>query len=43
MGFRKDVLEFVCKFNVFIVRYSGGNFVLGYNWEDGIGLKEKRL
>ena len=25
-----------------IVRYPGGNFVSGYNWEDGIGDKSKR-
>ena len=25
-----------------IVRYPGGNFVSGYNWEDGIGPKELR-
>ncbi len=42
MGFRQDVLEMVRKLNVPIVRYPGGNFVSGYNWEDGIGDKEKR-
>jgi alpha-N-arabinofuranosidase len=42
MGFRKDVLELVKKLNVPIVRYPGGNFVSGYNWEDGIGDKSKR-
>lgn len=42
MGFRKDVLELVRKLNVPIVRYPGGNFVSGYNWEDGIGPKEKK-
>lgn len=42
MGFRKDVLELVRQLNVPIVRYPGGNFVSGYNWEDGIGPKEKR-
>ena len=36
-GFRKDVLELVNQLNVPIVRYPGGNFVSGYNWEDGIG------
>ena len=24
------------------VRYPGGNFVSGYNWRDGVGLKEQR-
>lgn len=41
-GFRKDVLDMVNELNVPIVRYPGGNFVSGYNWEDGIGDKSKR-
>lgn len=41
-GFRKDVIELVKKLNVPIVRYPGGNFVSGYNWEDGTGDKSKR-
>lgn len=36
-GFRSDVLELVKGLNVPIVRYPGGNFVSGYNWEDGVG------
>ncbi len=36
-GFRKDVIELVKQLNVPIIRYPGGNFVSGYNWEDGIG------
>ena len=42
MGFRRDVLDLINKLNVPIVRYPGGNFVSGYNWEDGIGDKSKR-
>lgn len=42
MGFRKDVLDEIKKINVPIVRYPGGNFVSGYNWEDGTGDKSKR-
>lgn len=42
MGFRKDVMELVKKLNVPIVRYPGGNFVSGYNWEDGTGPRDKR-
>ena len=42
MGFRQDVMELVKKLNVPIVRYPGGNFVSGYNWEDGIGDRSKR-
>lgn len=41
-GFREDVLELVKEIDVPIVRYPGGNFVSGYNWEDGIGDKAKR-
>ncbi|MBQ5995745.1 MAG: alpha-N-arabinofuranosidase [Clostridia bacterium] len=41
-GFRKDVIEEVKKLNVPIVRYPGGNFVSGYNWEDGVGPVEQR-
>ena len=36
-GFRKDVIELVKELDVPIVRYPGGNFVSGYNWEDGTG------
>lgn len=42
MGFRTDVLDMVKDLNVPIVRYPGGNFVSGYNWEDGTGDKSKR-
>nr|ACB54691.1 thermostable alpha-L-arabinofuranosidase [Anoxybacillus kestanbolensis] len=41
-GFRQDVIELVKALQVPIIRYPGGNFVSGYNWEDGIGPKEKR-
>lgn len=36
-GFRKDVMDLVKELQVPIVRYPGGNFVSGYNWEDGVG------
>ena len=42
MGFRKDVIKLVRELDVPIVRYPGGNFVSGYNWEDGIGPVGKR-
>ena len=42
MGFRKDVAELVKELNVSIIHYPGGNFVSGYNWEDGIGSYKKR-
>ena len=41
-GFRKDVIELVKELDVPIVRYPGGNFVSGYNWEDGTGPRENR-
>ena len=41
-GFRGDVLELVRELGVTIVRYPGGNFVSGYDWEDGIGPREGR-
>jgi len=41
-GFRRDVLELVRELGVSVVRYPGGNFVSGYNWEDGIGPREDR-
>lgn len=45
-GFREDVIQLVKELNVPLVRYPGGNFLSGYNWEDGIGdknLRPKRL
>src|SRR3954452_23039533 len=36
-GFRGDVLELVRELAPTIMRYPGGNFVSGYNWEDGVG------
>lgn len=41
-GFRGDVAELVRELGATVVRYPGGNFVSGYNWEDGIGPKEDR-
>lgn len=41
-GFREDVATIVKDLNVPVIRYPGGNFVSGYNWEDGIGDKSKR-
>lgn len=45
-GFRIDVIELVKQLNVSVVRYPGGNFVSGFNWEDSIGpaaLRPQRL
>ena len=41
-GFRGDVLALVRELAPSIVRYPGGNFVSGYNWEDGVGPLESR-
>lgn len=42
MGFRQDVLKLIKELKVPMVRYPGGNFVSGYNWEDGTGDKALR-
>ncbi len=41
-GFRADVLDLVRELGPTVVRYPGGNFVSGYDWEDGIGPREDR-
>lgn len=41
-GFRQDVAAMIKELQVPIVRYPGGNFVSGYNWEDGVGPVDKR-
>jgi alpha-N-arabinofuranosidase len=41
-GFRTDVLELVRGLNMPVMRYPGGNFVSGYDWEDGIGPVDQR-
>lgn len=42
LGFRQDVLEMVRRIGVPVVRYPGGNFVSGFNWEDSVGPRDKR-
>ena len=41
-GFRRDVLALVRELGPTIIRYPGGNFVSGYDWEDGVGPVETR-
>lgn len=41
-GFRNDVKDLVQELNIPLIRYPGGNFLSGYNWEDGIGPIEQR-
>ena len=41
-GFRGDVMDLTRELGPTIVRYPGGNFLSGYNWEDGVGPRDKR-
>jgi alpha-N-arabinofuranosidase len=41
-GLRGDVLDLVRELGPTVVRYPGGNFVSGYDWEDGVGPREQR-
>jgi alpha-L-arabinofuranosidase len=41
-GFRGDVLALTRELGTTIIRYPGGNFVSGYDWEDGVGPKDRR-
>ena len=41
-GFRRDVIDLIRAVNVSVVRYPGGNFVSGFNWEDSIGPVSER-
>ena len=41
-GFRGDVKALVKELGVTLVRYPGGNFMSGYDWEDGVGPRDQR-
>jgi alpha-N-arabinofuranosidase len=41
-GLIKDTIELIREIQVPLVRYPGGNFVSGFNWEDSVGPVEKR-
>ena len=41
-GFRKDYIEAGKELKVTNMCWPGGNFVMGYNWKDGIGPKNQR-
>ncbi len=41
-GWRGDVLDLVRQLGVSLIRYPGGNFVSGYDWEDGVGPRSER-
>lgn len=41
-GFRKDYVDAMKELKITNMRWPGGNFVMGYNWQDGIGPKDQR-
>lgn len=41
-GWRTDVRDLVRRLGVSTIRYPGGNFVSGYDWEDGVGPRTTR-
>ena len=41
-GFRGDVLALARELGTTIIRYPGGNFLSGYDWEDGVGPRGQR-
>jgi alpha-N-arabinofuranosidase len=41
-GFRKDYISAMKELKITNMRWPGGNYVAGYNWQDGIGPKELR-
>jgi len=41
-GWRKDTLALLRELNAPVYRWPGGNFVSGYDWNDGIGPRDQR-
>jgi alpha-L-arabinofuranosidase len=41
-GCRTDVLEALRRLKFTAMRYPGGNFVSGYEWQDGVGPRDQR-
>jgi alpha-L-arabinofuranosidase len=41
-GFRKDYIDAMKELKITNMRWPGGNFLMGYDWKDGIGPKDKR-
>jgi len=41
-GFRKDYIDAMRELKITNMRWPGGNYASGYNWQDGIGPKENR-
>ena len=42
MAFRKDYIDAMKELKVTNMRWPGGNFLMGYDWKDGIGPKDQR-
>ncbi len=41
-GFRKDYIDAMKELKVTNMRWPGGNFLMGYDWQDGIGPRDQR-
>lgn len=41
-GFRKDYIDAMKELKATNMRWPGGNFLMGYDWKDGIGPKDQR-
>lgn len=41
-GFRKDYIDAMKELKVTNMRWPGGNFLMAYDWKDGIGPKDQR-
>lgn len=41
-GFRKDYIDAGRELKLTNMRWPGGNFLMGYDWKDGIGPREQR-
>lgn len=41
-GFKKNYIDAMRELKVTNMRWPGGNFLMGYNWQDGIGPKNQR-
>jgi alpha-L-arabinofuranosidase len=41
-GFRKDYVDAMKELKITNMRWPGGNYAMGYNWQDGIGPKDER-
>src|SRR6476660_5630161 len=41
-GFRKDYIDAMKELKVTNMRWPGGNYLMGYSWQDGIGPKDQR-